>query len=72
MAKKAMSESKNVKGNDYEEKSEKMEQMKAKKKSKASTKVAGMQSLLKKSQKEQGISKLPSVKKSVKGKGLIK
>jgi len=72
MAKKVMSGSKTVKGNNYEEKSEKMQQIKAKKEGKASTKVAGMESLLKKSQKEQGISKLPSVKKSVKGKGLIK
>ncbi len=72
MAKKAVPGSKKVKGNNYELKSEKLEQMKAKKEGKASTKVAGMESLLKKAQKEEGYGKLAKVKKSVKGKGFVR
>ncbi len=67
-----MSGSKKVKGNNYEIKSEKLEQAKAKKEGKDSTKIAGMESLLKKAQKEEGYGKLTKVKPAKKGKGLIR
>lgn len=67
-----MKGSKKVRGNSYEEKSEKMEGDRIKKDARSGRKTAGMETLLKKSQKHEGYGKLPKVKPNKKGKGFIK
>lgn len=66
-----MSGSKKVKGDDYDEKSEKF-QIKSLKKDRASKKIAGIGVALKKAQKDEGYSKKPKPKVARKGGGMIK
>lgn len=66
-----MKGSKKVKGDNYEEKSEKFA-IKSLEKDRKSKKVAGIAVALKKSQKDEGYSKMPKPKVAKKGGGMIK
>jgi len=72
-AKKKVLGSKKVKGNNYEQKSERKEEMRKFKEGRSSVNTPGMEALLKKAEMQEKYNpSLPKVKKSVKGKGFVK